>query len=88
MAMSRSLLECGHDEDRDDEVCSYCASKQKLQPALYFCFDCGVYGKFICGKCLKGHNKYVNNHEVEKIGNQSTSRRYPIFDVLCNMTQY
>ncbi|XP_060608500.1 heat shock 70 kDa protein 12A-like [Ruditapes philippinarum] len=79
MAMSRSFKECGSDEARDDDDdpdnCSHCATDGKLQPALYFCFNCGVYGRYMCGICLKQHNRFVKNHEIEKIANRSATNR-------------
>ncbi|XP_060608504.1 heat shock 70 kDa protein 12A-like [Ruditapes philippinarum] len=79
MAMSRSFKECGSDEARDDDddpdICSHCATDGKLQPALYFCFNCGVYGRYMCGICLRQHNRFVKNHEIEKIANRSACNR-------------
>jgi hypothetical protein len=80
MAMSRSFKECGSDEARDDDddpdICSHCATDGKQQPALYFCFNCGVYGRYMCGICLKQHNRFVKNHEIDKIANRSATNRY------------
>ena len=74
--MSQSLEDTGNDEEREEEYCSYCAHKDgKLQPALHFCFDCGVYGKYVCVDCLWNHNRFVKDHDTVKIINPSTSRR-------------
>ncbi|XP_053389268.1 uncharacterized protein LOC128552264 [Mercenaria mercenaria] len=77
MALARSFTESGSDEVRDGivDACSYCATKGKLQPATHFCFDCGVYGRYICGECLQNHNMFVNNHVAEVIAILSSSRR-------------
>ncbi|XP_060604269.1 uncharacterized protein LOC132757101 [Ruditapes philippinarum] len=78
MAMLKSFKDSGSDEARDNEedteMCSHCATDGKLQPAFYFCYDCGVFGRYICGKCLIHHNRIVKSHKVEMISNQSMSR--------------
>ncbi|XP_060569581.1 uncharacterized protein LOC132727998 [Ruditapes philippinarum] len=78
MSLKHSIKESGSDEARDTEddteVCSHCATDEKLQRALYFCYNCGVFGRYICGKCLTHHNRIVKTHRVEMISNQSMSR--------------
>ncbi|XP_060571882.1 uncharacterized protein LOC132730050 [Ruditapes philippinarum] len=81
MAMSSSLNECGSDEvrgnDNDDDTdkCFHCVADGEPRPALYFCFNCGVYGRYMCGTCFKLHYRFVKNHEIVGIGNKSASNR-------------
>ncbi|XP_060569580.1 uncharacterized protein LOC132727996 [Ruditapes philippinarum] len=78
MSLGHSCKESGSDEARDNgedtEVCSYCATDGKLQPASYFCYNCGVFGRYICGRCLTHHNRTVKSHKVEMMSNQHMSR--------------
>ncbi|XP_060552626.1 uncharacterized protein LOC132713940 [Ruditapes philippinarum] len=78
MSLGQSFKESGSDEARDNEddteVCSYCATDGKLQPASYFCYNCGVFGRYICGRCLTHHNRTVKSHKVKLMSNQHVSR--------------
>ncbi|XP_060604270.1 uncharacterized protein LOC132757103 [Ruditapes philippinarum] len=78
MSLGHSCKESGSDEAwdnaEDTEVCSYCATDGKLQPASYFCYNCGVFGRYICDRCLTHHNRTVKSHKVKLMSNQPMSR--------------
>lgn len=66
---THSIHDLGSDEVGSNvtDVCAFCATNGKLNPAQYYCKDCSQFGRYICGVCRGNHDMFTNNHNVARI---------------------
>lgn len=76
-ATASTIHDIGSDEATEgmQDLCAYCVDKEKHQPATKFCFDCGPFGRYMCGICVQNHDYFTSDHIVKHLSEAVRHRR-------------
>ncbi|XP_045206572.2 uncharacterized protein LOC123558770 [Mercenaria mercenaria] len=76
MSKSLSYEDLGSDDVVVD-VCPFCATKDKIEQANHFCYDCGVFGRYIYDNCTENHDIITasEDHDVRTFSGETNIRR-------------
>ena len=60
------------------DICPVCYgnSARNISFATHFCYECGLFGRFICDKCLQYHKKFTNHENVRSLKVAAAKARF------------